>query len=144
MLGHLARVLRMLGFDTAYYRDEEDMHILARCLRERRILITSDRGLHLLAKGWGLGSVLAPSGRFNVWEFAEEVVRTLKLEGCMKPFTRCPKCNGRMVKIHRDELVGFVHPYVWNNHEYFAVCEECGQIYWEGSHVRRIRRNLRL
>lgn len=142
MLGRLARVLRLLGFDTLYFRDEDDLSILARCLADGRILLTADRGLHLLAKGWRLRTILVPSERIDPWEFARMTVEDLGLEGCVRPFTRCPKCNGEMEMVHRDELVGFVHPYVWHRNEYFAVCRECGQIYWEGTHVERIRGKL--
>jgi uncharacterized protein with PIN domain len=141
MLGRVARVLRLLGFDTVYFRDGEDLSILAIGLKERRILLTADRQFFHLARGWGLQSVLAPEN-VDPWKFARKVVRDLNLEECVRPFTRCPKCNGEMHTVHRDILVGFVHPYVWHRNEYFAVCKECGQIYWEGTHVERIRERL--
>jgi len=142
MLGRVARVLRLFGFDTLYFRDEDDLSILARCLKEHRILITADREFFRLAKGWNLNVVLAPSEEVNPWEFARKVVEDLKLKECARPFSRCPKCNGEIEMVHRDRLVGFVHPYVWHRHEYFAVCKECGQIYWEGTHIERIRKRL--
>ncbi len=144
MLGRLARTLRLLGFDTEYFRDGDDLQILARCLKEGRILLTADRGFYRLAKGWGLKVVLLPPGKIDPWKTAKGIVRDLGLEGCLRPFTRCPKCNGEMERVHRDRLVGFVHPYVWSRNEYFAVCKECGQIYWEGTHVDRIKERLSL
>ncbi len=142
MLGRVARVLRIMGFDTEFFRDEEDMRILARCLRERRILITADRELYRLAKGWGLKVILTSPHRIDPWKFSEALLKALGIEDCKRPFVRCPRCNGELVEVDREELVGFVHPYVWNRKEKFAVCKECGQIYWEGTHVERMRRRL--
>ncbi|NPB03256.1 MAG: hypothetical protein GXO39_02430 [Thermotogae bacterium] len=144
MLGRLARVLRIMGFDTLYFRSERDIEILARCLKESRILLTADRHLQALAKGWGLRSVLLPSEKLDPWSRGLKIIKGLNLEGCVTPFSRCPKCNGPMETVPREDLVGFVHPYVWNRNKYFVVCKECGQIYWEGSHVKRIREKLGL
>ena len=44
-LGKLARYLRLLGFDTIYDRDYVDATIAAISRRERRVLLTRDKGL---------------------------------------------------------------------------------------------------
>ena len=44
-LGRLAAFLRMLGFDSHYRNDFDDIQLAAVSLEERRILLTRDRGL---------------------------------------------------------------------------------------------------
>lgn len=140
MLGKIVRVLRFYGFDTEYYRDEKDIEIVAKCLKDGRILITSDRDLVKLAKAWGLKVYFVEYPESDKWYIVKEIIRNLKLKP--DPFTRCPKCNGKLKMVSKWDLEGFVHPFVWNKHDEFAVCEECGQIYWEGTHYDKILRNM--
>ncbi|MEO0139895.1 MAG: Mut7-C RNAse domain-containing protein [candidate division WOR-3 bacterium] len=140
MLGKVVRVLRFYGFDTEYYRDERDIEIVAKCLRDGRILITSDGDLVKLAKAWGLSVYFVENSERDKWDIVKGIIRDLKLKP--KPFTRCPKCNGKLKMVSKWELEGFVHPFIWNRYDEFAVCEECGQIYWEGTHYDKILRNM--
>ena len=45
MLGRLARWLRILGYDVAYEHAISDDDLIARALRENRIILTMDREL---------------------------------------------------------------------------------------------------
>ncbi len=42
-LGRLAKMLRMLGFDTFYRNDYDDPEIIQQGLKENRIILTRDR-----------------------------------------------------------------------------------------------------
>ncbi|MEO0214184.1 MAG: Mut7-C RNAse domain-containing protein, partial [candidate division WOR-3 bacterium] len=68
MLGKVVRVLRFYGFDTEYYRDERDIEIVAKCLRDGRILITSDGDLVKLAKAWGLSVYFVENSERDKWD----------------------------------------------------------------------------
>ena len=50
MLGSLARKLRALGFDTAYYKSGDDLGIITLAARSSRIILTADRSLASLAR----------------------------------------------------------------------------------------------
>ncbi len=143
MLGKLAKVLRFYGFDTRYFKNEKDIEIVALCLRENRVLITSDTDLNRLAKAWNLKTIYIDANeRKDPWDLAEYIIS--KSKGKPKPFTRCPKCNGKLKIVSKWDIEGFVHPFVWNKFEEFAVCEECGQIYWEGTHYEKIIKKMKL
>ena len=58
MLGSLARKLRALGFDAAYYRSGEDAGLMERSVREGRIILTADRALAVRAKSKGASAIL--------------------------------------------------------------------------------------
>ena len=45
MLGRLARWLRLLGYDTAYENDADDLYLARRARAEDRILLTRDRAV---------------------------------------------------------------------------------------------------
>jgi len=140
MLGRLVRVLRFYGFDAEYYRDEKDIEIVGKCLREGRVLVTSDRELARMARDWNVKVHFVDNPSENPWDLAKNIISLLGAKA--EPFTRCPKCNGKLNIVSKWEVEGFVHPFVWNKFEEFAVCENCGQIYWEGTHYEKIIRKM--
>ncbi len=141
MLGKLVRIFRFYGFDTEYYRNERDVEIVGKCLREGRILITSDRDLVRMAKAWNLEVYYVEDPSKDPWKLAKEIIHSFGVKA--EPFTRCPKCNGRLSIVSKWDVEGFVHPFVWNKFDNFAVCENCGQIYWEGTHYEKILKKMK-
>ncbi|MHC4100871.1 MAG: Mut7-C RNAse domain-containing protein, partial [Planctomycetota bacterium] len=59
-----------------------------------------------------------------------------------RPFTRCSRCNTGLHAVARDEVKGEIPPRVLLGHERFLRCPRCRRVYWDGSHVDRIRRAL--
>jgi hypothetical protein len=59
-----------------------------------------------------------------------------------KPMTRCTVCNEVLVPARRSEVWDRVPPFIYLNHETYSLCPRCARVYWEGSHARRIRRQL--
>ena len=62
-LGKLAKMLRMLGFDTVYEIDYDDPEIIRRSLLEKRIIITRDR--RMLCVKVVASRILYPVDRFR-------------------------------------------------------------------------------
>lgn len=142
MLGHLARWLRLLGFDATYagsvFGDDE---ILLQMAQENRVLATKDALLHQRAARRGCASVLVAGATHE-----EELVSVLdqshariRPEAC---FTRCTTCNGVLEPLAKEMAEGHVPPGVWDTYEAFQRCPGCGQIYWEGSHVDAIAKRV--
>ena len=133
-LGTLARNLRLLGFDTAWERDLDDVTIIDRALRERRIILTRDRGILKngnVTHGYWLRAT-------DPQEQLEETVRALDLAGSIEPYVRCMECNGELEDIARSEAARSVPLQVFLVHRDFKRCRCCGRIYWRGSHFRRL------
>ena len=57
-------------------------------------------------------------------------------------FSRCLSCNEKLLKADRDAVAGQVPAYVWQHHDTFYSCGQCGRIYWAGSHHERMHRRL--
>ena len=88
-LGKLARLLRLLGFDTLYRNDFDDEEIVRVSVDERRIALTRDRGILKhgeLTHGYCLRSA-APL------EQVHEVMSRFDLRRSVAPFSRCTMCN---------------------------------------------------
>lgn len=98
-LGKLARFLRILGFDSVYEPPWEDAVLADRAGKEGRILLTRDRGMlkrSVISRGYCPRSDKAR-------EQLKEVVDRFDLKGSVKPFTRCPRCNGPLRPLEGEE-----------------------------------------
>lgn len=139
-LGRLARLLRMLGLDVWWSSEADDPTLVDVSLGQQRILLTRDRGL--------LKRRAITHGLFVHSQHPKdqtlEVIRRLDLRQRLAPFTRCLRCNGRLVTVSKAEVIGQLQPLTSRYYQEFSRCEECGQIYWPGSHhakmVRRVQR----
>ena len=136
MLGSVARKLRLFGFDVEYRRDDEDEKLVESCLREGRILLTSDRRLWESANKRGVRALLV-SGEDDE-DRLFEILSGLGVESVSGDAPRCTVCNGGLVKVEKDELRGKVPDGVLERNDEFYICESCGKVYWRGSHWERI------
>lgn len=134
-MGGLARYLRMLGFDTLFRNDYADAELVAIAAAERRIILTRDRGV-LMHRAVSHGCyVRATKPRAQL----REIVERLDLYRSARPFTRCMECNAPLAGVQRDQLGHRLPRYVARQNTRFWRCTGCGRLYWEGSHVRRMR-----
>jgi uncharacterized protein with PIN domain len=133
-LGRLARLLRVLGFDVWWSSDGEDQTLVDVSLAQHRILLTRDRAL--------LKRRAVTHGLFVHSEHPEEqtleVVRRLDLKQRLAPFSRCVRCNGRLIGVSKDEVIDRLEPLTRRYYDDFSRCPDCGRIYWPGSHRTRM------
>ena len=138
MLGRLAKWLRVLGYDVVYLREGGDGEILA-LLQEDRILLTRNRRAEQWHKHGKVFSVRANDPK----EQLREVVKGLCLQETDKLlFSRCLRCNRLLRGVDRAEVREEVPDYIWQTHQRFHRCDDCGKIYWFGSHSERMRLQL--
>ena len=133
MLGKLARYLRILGYDTHYPRFETDSEILRKALREGRILITRDRELYEKAIENGIESVFVKDVSLIYSLNRLYCLRLIKLEIDFSR-TRCPRCNYPLKKASNPPL----KMHLKRKNMIYFICDNCGSIYWVGSHWKSI------
>lgn len=135
-LGKLARYLRLLGFDTRYRNDFSDDELAIISCEENRILLTRDRLL--------LQRSIVTHGCFIRSDDAKqqvlEVLRRFDLANDIRPLTRCIRCNGTLSSIDKDSVYHRLEPKTQRYYEEFRICESCRQVYWKGSHFRKMNR----
>lgn len=135
MLGSLARWLRIGGYDAEYRRDAEDDSLMEEASRTGRILLTRDRVLVLRAKKRGVETILV-EGAGEVEQLGA-LAAALGLE--LDPSnSRCPKCNGSLTRVSRDEVRDRVPEASLEAFNVFWMCGSCGGVYWRGSHWDQI------
>jgi uncharacterized protein with PIN domain len=138
-LGKLARLLRMVGFDSAYRRDYSDREIVEISERERRIVLTRDRGIlktKTVTRGYCIRST-------DPREQLREVVGRFDLLSKVRPFNRCMLCNGVLGRVARERVAAVVPARAAAARDEFFRCAGCGKIYWKGSHYDRMKRSIR-
>jgi uncharacterized protein with PIN domain len=126
MLGRLAKWLRILGFDAAFPRSVPS---------EGRSFVTMKKNARLP------GSVritkICPSD-----QLAEFLEQTGTDPDPARLLTRCLVCNVPVGETTRERVTGRVPDRVLRTISSFNECPSCGRIYWEGTHVERIRKLL--
>jgi uncharacterized protein with PIN domain len=135
-LGKLATYLRMLGFDTLYRNDYQDDELAQISSQERRTLLTRDQGLlkrSLVTHGYWVREK-------NPRQQVIEVVRRFDLAGLVQPFRRCMRCNGVLQVVSKEEVIERLEPKTKQYYDEFHICPDCNQVYWKGSHFKRMER----
>jgi uncharacterized protein with PIN domain len=123
--------MRLLGFDTLYYRDTDNKTIIYHSRKEGRIILTRSKGLAEKYSNLML---------INSEQLKDQLKQMVKILGHTNPFSLCPVCNSRTEKIEKDLVKSNVPPYIFENHNDFKKCVECGRIFWKGSHYKEIKK----
>jgi uncharacterized protein len=131
-LGTVARRLRLVGVDTAYGNDLDDDTLIEQADRERRVLLTQDRGLLRRRRLW-LGAFVRGAGPDE--QFGDLLDR---FAPPLAPWTRCTACNGSLSPVGKEAVAHLLEPGTRRSYDVFARCEACGRLYWKGAHYRRL------
>lgn len=139
MLIRLGRWLRAAGYDTKIASSTlADRQILDEAIEQQRILITRDRKLAEFREAANTVVLLDCN---TLESCIEETSRRLHIDWLKKPFSRCMVCNTPLIAAGHeqdDHLPESVKKTV----KELLYCPHCEQLFWEGSHVRRMRKRL--
>jgi len=130
MLGRLARWLRILGYDTIWLDRDPKTNLASLAAQEGRLLLTrrtayqNDCALFI--------------SHDRVDDQLRQVVNSLGLDIQSMRLTRCTVCNHPLLPLQRETARPLVPPHVAATAKEFRHCANCGRIYLEGTHCRRI------
>ncbi|MBS2538820.1 hypothetical protein KGQ20_39345 [Catenulispora sp. NF23] len=128
-LGTLARRLRVLGIDAAYETpDIGDAALAARSAREKRVMLSRDRGLLHRRELFAGAYVYSHEPAVQL----DEIIERFQPE--LAPWTRCTACNGVLRPVTKEEMRDRLENGTVENYDTFAECESCGRAYWRGAH----------
>jgi uncharacterized protein with PIN domain len=139
MLGSIARKLRIFGYDTLYVAHLDDSEVLRIGVDQGRTILTADKEFFKrIVKANALGVLVGGSDEL------QDIVHILMKNGVASlsgsgNVPRCSMCNVSLAAASADELKGQVPANVAASQKTFFRCASCGKIYWEGSHMKRIR-----
>lgn len=134
MLGKLAKWLRILGYDTVYYRTQNDYDLIELAQKEGRILLTRDIQL---SRNWLVPTLLIKDEIID--EQLKQVIQRFNLELGNTLFSRCPKCNTLLIEIKKEEIKDKIPEFVYQTYDEFWTCTTCNRYYWAGTHWMNIK-----
>jgi len=136
-LQRLARWLRAAGYDAALEPGVDDGVLLARARREGRLLLTRDRALAERRDAACVVLLPEPDPRARL----RGLVARLDLDLESRAFSRCLVCNVEVEDAAAADVA--VPDRVRATCSRFRRCPRCGRVYWEGSHVAKLRELFR-
>jgi len=132
MLGRLAKWLRLLGYDTEYFKGKSDSELIYESIRQKRIILTRD---NKISRNKPLKIIYIKSEKFT--EQIRQLVKDLNIGIDRKNiFTRCVECNMELIKIEKDKVKKTVPPHIFETQERFSYCQKCKKTYWRGTHIQ--------
>ena len=140
MLGTIAKKLRMLGYDSKYFGTINDDELVLIAKKENRVVITRD---HLLAINATQHDIMTIE--IHTKTEREQLVEIANKMGWKKltlavPNARCSLCNGTLEKTSKEQIIDKVPPRIAEYVQEFWKCNECGHIYWVGTHIRNLEK----
>jgi len=139
MLGKLAKELRMLGYDTLYYRGENTYPLIKLAREEGRVILTRNSKLIPRRPEDRIVRVMEDKPALQLRELIQKKVISLNEENL---FSRCLLCNMFLDEISREEAEGKVPDFIFYQQKEFSRCPQCLRIYWQGSHQDHMKRKV--
>lgn len=130
MLGNVSKWLRILGYETLFFKTPSDETLLKLSQESNRILLTSDKELFKKAKSMNINTIFINPNL----SLKEKLIKVFK-ESNLQPqlnSTRCTVCGSELNKIEIKDLEELLFT------SDFWVCNKCGKLYWRGSHWKNI------
>jgi uncharacterized protein len=141
-VGKLARLLRLLGYDTHFFNGATDAQLVNIALAENRIILTRDTHIperKPISRG-KIKAILIKDDRYE--EQIKQVIRDLDLQNSGQAFTLCLECNQPLHRLDRELVRNRVPPYVWQTQKEYVECPLCRRVYWKGTHWEAMNRML--
>ena len=132
MLGKLAKWLKILGFEALFFSKIEDDELLTIARKEGRILLTKDTGLIQQAKD--VETLFLESEEWQ--EQVQQVLEHFNLREKVNPHTRCIDCNVVLKNLPKKNAKNLVSAFVFDKADSFALCPNCGRVFWQGTHFK--------
>ena len=142
-VGKLARFLRLVGYNTIFFRGKNDSQMVDIALAEDRIILTRDTYI--------LKRRIVTTGRIKtiliredtIEEQIKQVMEDMNLNNLGRPFTLCLECNQLLVARTKEEIKDRVPSYVWLTQKEYVECPQCHRIYWKGTHWEAMTKRLK-
>lgn len=136
-LGKLARLLRMIGFDTLYKNSFVLSELLQISKAENRILLSKNSSLQKIHPDKNF--VVPGEDPYNQ---LRAVINHFDLKNQFHPFSRCIACNGVLRSILKESIVHLLPENTIKYFNEFWQCSNCRRIYWKGSHYERMLKTI--
>ena len=122
MLGKLAKELRMLGYDTVYYRGENAYSLIESARGEGRVILTRSTQFTPERSEDRIVRIMEDKPSLQLRELIQRKIISLHEEPL---FSRCLLCNVLLAEIPREEAEGKVPDFIFYQQTDFLRCPQC-------------------
>ena len=134
----LGRLLIIMGFDVSYSSSLSDHEIADISETETRIILTRDTELLKRKK-----IIFAKRIKANYpYEQLVETIHFFGLEKQISFFSRCTKCNNKLVGVSKEKVIHLLEPKTKKFFDIFFQCPQCNNVFWKGSHFDNIKKKI--
>ncbi|MDP8234385.1 MAG: Mut7-C RNAse domain-containing protein [Candidatus Saelkia tenebricola] len=128
-LGKLSKWLRILNYDTYYFKGR-DRALALKALQDGRIILTKKKDVF---KEPDIKIVVLNQEKLleQIRELKNLLDLTIDIDNL---FLRCTRCNAETVVVDKKNVKGKVPLYVYQKQKEFYRCSLCGKIFWPGTH----------
>lgn len=144
MYYRVARILRMLGYDTVFNPNFVDADYIMHGKKDDRILITRDVDLRRRAEKVGIKTITidAPTISERLVLLYKKAKIELKIRDSI--LSRCTLCNSQLEIVDKKEVEDKLLEGTKEVYDEFLRCKNpnCRQIYWKGSHWDQLLKTL--
>lgn len=137
-LGRLARWLRLIGCDVLYGTNFSGRGLLRAARDEGRVVLTRER--RVARDPQAPPHLLVEADRFR--DQLRQVVGAFGIDPRAGLFRRCVECNAELDEVGPEAAAGRVPEFVLATQSRYRRCPRCGHLYWEATHVGRVRGEL--
>ena len=132
-LGKLARLLRLLGFDTLCESSFTTAGLTSIAARQKRTLLTRNA---LPGNDDTINSFFIRYEEPK--DQLQQVLNHFELKDEIHPFTRCLVCNAVLETVLKEAILLQLAESTSKYYNDFWQCTHCKRIYWKGSHYNRM------
>ncbi len=137
-LGRLARLLRLMGFDTLWRLDWTEPALVRLVVNEGRVALSGSRSL--LTRRELRGALLITSDQPDTQ--AAQVVRAFDLAAQVTLWGRCTRCNGLIRPVAKAAVADRIPPRTAGWLDEYHLCADCDQLYWRGTHTAALTERI--
>ena len=133
-LGKLAKLLRMLGFDTLYDNSFTNSELISIALQQNRILLSRNAAINNHKTQLQSLYISFENPQLQLLQ----VLQHFDLKEQIYLFTKCIVCNGTLQPVSKEKILNKLRQKTALYFSEFWQCNNCNRIYWKGSHYEHM------
>jgi uncharacterized protein len=140
-LGGLARWLRAAGYEALWLPELGDAAVVQKARDLRATLLTTDSLL--------MERKVVRDGVVAAFWLPPTLTKERQLALVLREFDlavlapRCMRCGGELRRAQKEAMRDRIPPKTWLWLDEYFLCDHCGQLFWHGTHWRKIAGSLR-
>jgi uncharacterized protein len=140
-LGGLARWLRAAGYEALWLPELDDAAVVQKARELRATLLTTDSLLmeRKVVRDGAVPALWLPPTLTK----EQQLALVFREFGLAVLAPRCMRCGGELRRVEKETMRDRIPPKTWLWQDEYFVCCRCDQLFWHGTHWRKIADCLR-